>query len=82
MIPGTESQADSDEWKACRWFRITASPAKLPYNLGSLLLSTDVQKIENSRFSSFIKNHVWEMSPFQSSEKSYGLENEDQARNN
>ena len=82
MIPGTESQADSDEWKACRWFRITASTAKLANNLGSLLLSTDAQKIENSRFSSFIKNHVWEMSPFQSSDMSYGLENEDQARNN
>ncbi|CAG2232628.1 unnamed protein product [Mytilus edulis] len=39
MIPKTESQSESIEWKASRWFRITASTAKKANTLGNLLKS-------------------------------------------
>ncbi|CAC5369927.1 unnamed protein product [Mytilus coruscus] len=34
MIPGTEPQSESEQWKSSRWFRVTASTAKQAHNLG------------------------------------------------
>jgi len=82
MIQGTESQSDSEEWKASRWFRITASTAKQANNLGNLLTSpvtlTDatLRKLYN-----FIADKIWNLDPYMSPDKKYGKDKEEEARN-
>ncbi|CAG2186012.1 unnamed protein product [Mytilus edulis] len=63
MIPKTESQSESIEWKASRWFRITASTAKKANTLGNLLKSppTDASL---RKFQAYISSTVWNLSSF------------------
>ncbi|CAC5404726.1 unnamed protein product [Mytilus coruscus] len=81
MIPNTESQSESIEWKASRWFRITASTAKRANTLGNLLKSplTDASL---RKFQAYISSTVWNISSFMytSPDMLYGIENEDKAR--
>ncbi|CAC5392935.1 unnamed protein product [Mytilus coruscus] len=63
MIPNTESQSESIEWKSSRWFRITASTAKRANTLGNLLKSplTDASL---RKFQAYISSTVWNISSF------------------
>ena len=83
MIPGTEAQAESQEWKNSRWFRVTASTAKQANNLGSILndphtkIHTDAT---NRKLYNYLSYHVWDQHQFSTVDTKYGIENEDKAR--
>ncbi|CAG2244008.1 unnamed protein product [Mytilus edulis] len=80
MITNTESQAESNEWHASRWFRITASTAKQANNLGNLLNYPGDDVVNMKRFKAFIRNSIWGINQYSSPDMMYGVENEDQAR--
>ena len=48
MIPNTEVQSESDIWRANRWFRITASTAKVANSLDNIL-NTETQYCDSSK---------------------------------
>lgn len=81
MIPGTEPQAESQQWKSSRWFRITASTAKQAHNLGSLLIKP-IAHLDSTyrKLFNYLSYHVWDLHPFSTIDTMYGIENEDRAR--
>ena len=82
MIPGTEQQSESQQWKSSRWFRITAFNAKQGHNLGSLLdRSTQYNDSTYRKLYNYLSYHVWDLNTFTTADTVYGLENEDHARN-
>ncbi|CAC5369921.1 unnamed protein product [Mytilus coruscus] len=81
MIPGTEPQSESEQWKSCRWFRVTASTAKQAHNLGGLLVDTTTHIDSTYRkLYNYLAYHVWNLHPFSTSDTAYGNDNEDRAR--
>ncbi|CAC5403328.1 unnamed protein product [Mytilus coruscus] len=81
MIPGTEPQSESEQWKSSRWFRVTASTAKQAHNLGGLLVDTTTHIDSTYRkLYNYLAYHVWNLHPFSTSDTAYGIDNEDRAR--
>ena len=81
MIPNTEIQSESDIWRANRWFRITASTAKVANSLGNIL-NTETQYCDSTKrkLYNFISYNVWSLHAFSTQDTAYGIENEDKAR--
>ena len=65
MIPNTEIQSESDIWRANRWFRITASTAKVANSLGNIL-NTETQYCDSTKrkLYNFISYNVWSLHAF------------------
>ena len=81
MIPGTESQSQSENWRSSRWFRITASTAKQANSLGQLLTTKPTPDLTQLKsFYTYIAHNVWNLNPLKTADMRYGLENEDSAR--
>ena len=72
QIPGTEDQAQSDQWHFQRRFRITASTCKSVVKLGEGLSAHDSF---HPHFS-FIQKKLWFPSNFTSFDMQYGKDNE------
>ena len=72
QIPGTEDQAESDQWHHQRRFRITASTCKDAVKLGESLSAHDSF---HPHFS-FIKKKLWFPSNLTSFDMQYGKDNE------
>jgi hypothetical protein len=82
MISGTESQSESITWKANRWFRITASTAKQANTLGNLILTnTDTTDAILRKLYNYISYNIWNINSFSTTDMQFGIDNEDQARN-
>jgi hypothetical protein len=82
MISGTESQSESITWQASRWFRITASTAKQANTLDNLIhTNTDTTDAILRKLYNYISYNIWNINSFSTTVMQFGIDNEDQARN-